>query len=419
MRRKISLITLILHLLLLISFCSAVETYTVNGSSIGVRYTSGTDDEKMYQSSSGSYTIDTTNYANVNITGSQRVTFYGHTSDSHGLIRVGNLSINSPYVYIYNFGKTSAGVISLSSPYPGTADIHIPVTDPVSFVNYGYRAEVRTFRGIESGLVPWLYNPSIASLQFSNLTVGIRAHSTDDSMSIGELIARNTTFGTGTSIVTGSCSRIVLDNVDASESTFVNSGLRELHVDNSVIGIGPGSSVDYGFYGGSSLQPITANFSNSVIYGAGTVGAELVGNTGTVSFEKCTIHGIFLTFYDAEKVLNNSRVSFTNCTANGLNIYKNANISVEGGVYSGSPAFLSSNTTVKTGTIVDYGRSQSVVNIDPESSVDIQTTDDKTITTVKLSNPPVIIDWGDFPGLDLGADNHDYVISKIFASVAI
>ena len=57
--------------------------------------------------------------------------------------------------------------------------------------------------------------------------------------------------------------------------------------------------------------------------------------------------------------------------------------------------------------------------IDPDSEASIVVSGDKTITTVKLSNPPVIIDWGDFPGLDLGADNHDYVISKIFASVAI
>ena len=126
--------------------------------------------------------------------------------------------------------------------------------------------------------------------------------------------------------------------------------------------------------------------------------------------------------YPGNQLIDLSSVELKNLTVSGptlkLPATSNARVVIDGGSYQGSPAVTGAGIIVKRGTFTDLiGNSLFIVDADSEATV--TTSGDKTITTVKLSNPPVIIDWGDFPGLDLGADNHDYVIPKIFASVAV
>ncbi len=75
---------------------------------------------------------------------------------------------------------------------------------------------------------------------------------------------------------------------------------------------------------------------------------------------------------------------------------------IEGGTYTGREgscaAINSAQVTVNKGTIVDYAGHSSSYVLGPDSESQVVLGDNKTITTVKLSNPPVIIDWADFPG---------------------
>lgn len=77
---------------------------------------------------------------------------------------------------------------------------------------------------------------------------------------------------------------------------------------------------------------------------------------------------------------------------------------INGGTYTGCTAFKGSNIVVNKGTIVDIGAKTSGFIVGEDSEASTSVVDNKTITTVKLSNPPIIIDWGDFPGIDLDID---------------
>lgn len=99
-------------------------------------------------------------------------------------------------------------------------------------------------------------------------------------------------------------------------------------------------------------------------------------------------------------------VVFKNCNNQGITLRsnnRNATVTIDGGTYTGSPAVSGNSIIVKRGVFTDYGGvSQFIVDIDSE--IKVETVGNTTITTVKLSNPPIIIDWGDFPGLDLDID---------------
>ena len=72
---------------------------------------------------------------------------------------------------------------------------------------------------------------------------------------------------------------------------------------------------------------------------------------------------------------------------------------INGGDYKGYPALRNTSIVVNKGTITDYGNSHSTFMLGEDSEQTVsQGSSDTTITTVKLSNPPVIIDWADFPG---------------------
>ena len=93
---------------------------------------------------------------------------------------------------------------------------------------------------------------------------------------------------------------------------------------------------------------------------------------------------------------NLSGVRINNCTSTGVTV-TGGPVTITGGTYKGAPAVSSNRITIVKGTIIDTsGNSQFILGDDSESSV--TTSESQTITTVKLSNPPVIIDWADFPG---------------------
>lgn len=85
------------------------------------------------------------------------------------------------------------------------------------------------------------------------------------------------------------------------------------------------------------------------------------------------------------------------CTASANFPGFNFDVTVNGGRYSGYPAFSSLNTVIVKGTITDFD-STSIFTIGSDSEATVVKDGTTTITTVKLSNPPIIIDWADFPG---------------------
>ncbi len=115
-----------------------------------------------------------------------------------------------------------------------------------------------------------------------------------------------------------------------------------------------------------------------------------------VEYRNSTRHTYELT--DFTKGSQYSTVIFKGCRTNDVTIPNTSfDLQINGGTYIGRPAINSSNATVITGTITDNG-GNSVFLVGPDSEQQVTTSDNKTITTVKLSNPPVIIDWADFPG---------------------
>ena len=107
----------------------------------------------------------------------------------------------------------------------------------------------------------------------------------------------------------------------------------------------------------------------------------------------------------------NNSVSIKDCTSTTGFTCGSAEVVVDGGSYTGSPAFTGSNITVKRGTITDLNDQKSTFLVDADSESTVVKDGSSTITTVKLSNPPVIIDWGEFPGIDLDIDMSAPVIS--------
>ena len=111
---------------------------------------------------------------------------------------------------------------------------------------------------------------------------------------------------------------------------------------------------------------------------------------------------------------NDSYLFMKQCTATGtMNFQNNQEVYIDGGTYKGSPAITGNNVTIKRGTLTDTGSTTSKFMVDPESDAQVATSNGQTITTVKLSNPPVIIDWADFPGIDLSVDLSAPVIEVI------
>ena len=133
----------------------------------------------------------------------------------------------------------------------------------------------------------------------------------------------------------------------------------------------------------------------STLPGLGIVAAA----NDTVLFESNTVNGVGSITANSGSVVN-----INNCVTKGkLSTRGSGEVVIDGGTYSGSPAVSGSNITVKRGTFTDTsGTSQFL--IDPDSESTVTTDGGKTITTVKLSNPPIIIDWDDFPGIDLDID---------------
>ncbi len=94
-----------------------------------------------------------------------------------------------------------------------------------------------------------------------------------------------------------------------------------------------------------------------------------------------------------------SELEVLNCVSD-INLTSTVPVTIDGGQYSGNPAINGANQfTIKKATITDKTSYQSSkFMVDGDSEQTIVTNNNATITTVKLSNPPVIIDWADFPG---------------------
>ena len=140
------------------------------------------------------------------------------------------------------------------------------------------------------------------------------------------------------------------------------------------------------------------------------------------SFTSCTIPDeVQKTFYVPQvsnvvgaKQIND--ITLKNCSSNNQTFdsayhpllpvgVSGTKVTIDGGYYIGSPAVSNGyNVTVKKGTFVDTGNTLSSFMVDPDSEVSSITQGDGIKTTVvKESNPPINIDWGEFPMPDMTA----------------
>ena len=93
-----------------------------------------------------------------------------------------------------------------------------------------------------------------------------------------------------------------------------------------------------------------------------------------------------------------SELILKGCTSSGYTLPgMSISTTIKGGKFEGAPAVNSTSYTIDSATLVDTSGT-STFTLGAESESVVSQGDGKTITTVKLSNPPVIIDWADFPG---------------------
>lgn len=94
------------------------------------------------------------------------------------------------------------------------------------------------------------------------------------------------------------------------------------------------------------------------------------------------------------KVTGVQTLKLSGVTSQNLTLdFGSKNVVIDGGHYTGAPAVKGSNLTVRRGTIVDDSGTTSNFLVDPDSEATVTTSGDKTVTTVKLSNPPLVVDW--------------------------
>lgn len=93
-------------------------------------------------------------------------------------------------------------------------------------------------------------------------------------------------------------------------------------------------------------------------------------------------------------------INLTGCTFAQLTGGTLNDVYVSSGSYTGNPASTVNSVTVKTGTFVNTGTTLSALMIDSElSKIEVGTDGPNRTQNITLLNPPVIIDWADFPGI--------------------
>ena len=93
-------------------------------------------------------------------------------------------------------------------------------------------------------------------------------------------------------------------------------------------------------------------------------------------------------------------INLKSCTFQQLNGGTLNDIYIEGGSYTGAPAAACSSVFVRTGVFYNRANTSSSIIIDSDlSEINPSKDGDTNIQSVKLLNPPVIIDWADFPGI--------------------
>ena len=107
-------------------------------------------------------------------------------------------------------------------------------------------------------------------------------------------------------------------------------------------------------------------------------------------------------------------INLTGCTFAQLTGGTLNDVYVSSGSYTGNPASTVNSVTVKTGTFVNTGTTLSALMIDSElSKIEVGTDGPNRTQNITLLNPPVIIDWADFPGIDIDIDMNAPTIEVI------
>ena len=153
--------------------------------------------------------------------------------------------------------------------------------------------------------------------------------------------------------------------------------------------------------GDTKLQDVTVK---------GKVNYHNTASTPVNTITNCFIDGGLSVNSGVEQEFNVKGV-----TSNAVANFADTKLLLDGGNYSGSPALITTLGRVKRGTFVDAANTASNIVPHEDSEITSKETNAQGITTtvVKLSNPPIIIDWEDFPGIELDVDLAPPVIEVI------
>ena len=166
-------------------------------------------------------------------------------------------------------------------------------------------------------------------------------------------------------------------------------------------------------YGTVSLKTITSTGPWYVWGKKSTGGHNVINGKGYEVNELCQSKYRCAVTSSEAKTVQSYRVDVAGTYTDGDVVFKSCNFqtsissqyaaTVNSGSFQGSPALNAPKFNVKKGTFTDISGTSTFL-VDEESTAERATVSGYAVTTVKLTNPPIIIDWSDFDlDIDLAA----------------
>lgn len=332
-----------------------------------------------------------TTYGTLNIRSSQDISFTG---------------VNSCTFYIVSFTATDS--VSFGSATVNAGSVAISAKRLVAGGNSFSTSSVTTIN------TPTLCDfTGCKTLSLGHATSGVDSRITTNDLRIGTItnysLGGAITFATPASTVYTFNGKTINHKGTAAVSLVFTGSVS---LENCTLG-GSDRNMTIAATGALTVKGNHIN-DHLVLQGNGTP-AALVFQNNVINAHTITVNGSFSSAFISQ---NKSKSTLTlNGNLSGDEVYQlQANsfgalrgstttpIIMDGGTFSGSPALSVQDITIKRGTLNDYDGTNSNYLIDLDSKAEVSTADTKTITIISLANPPIIIDWAEFPGIDLDVD---------------
>ena len=314
------------------------------------------------------YAPPTLKIRNGTLTTSRYVTDLTITArDESGHCTIEGLLLGSESITAYGFGGYTVSNISSKDAekidLEGKGDVYMEWVDaPPTTLNLKTTGNISVPKDISKSTAHILFKGNTVSSGNINLTQGdVQIDATTlDPISIN-ISSSSTTY-------TGS-----VDITLAGEATISNIKAGEL-------------TLTLGAQGGS----VTSTYCNEFVFRA----------AGPALLKNCWVY--------SSGSITGDQITMQNCNSSGTLDCGYSQVLVKSGTYSGESnngaAFIGTQCVVEKGTFIDYGGAESAFILGDESERVTTPDGDKTITVVKLTNPPIVIDWGEFPGINLDID---------------